>query len=873
MKRCLMKNFNSRIKSLLTIGAFVFGLFLFILPVKAEWANHVVISEVQIAGQTADDEFIELFNPTDSPIDLTGYVLKKKTSSGGESNLVVSSRFAGKVIQPKSFLLLAPEENYSGTTTPDIMWPKSYNLAPNNTIILYYVTITVDKIGWGTALDFETNPSPNNPDSNQSLERKASQYSTQTTLTIGGSEERSGNGYDTNNNAADFVLQTTPNPQNSLSPAENEPPLSEPPNQGPVCGNGIKEGSEECDGNDLADQTCQSQGFSSGTLSCNSNCTFNTSSCTTSGSNWSGSSSYTPNYQPKPGEVVINEIFPEPDSKKGEEEWIELYNKTDYVLDLSNWTIEDNTGKPKVLSDLVLTIHGYLVLKKGEHFNFSLNNGGDILILKNRETIIDQITYGDFEDGYLLDNAPNPGQSKSIGRDPQSQDTNNDKNDFFLCKNITPGQRNEIEIINQLEQQNTTQQNFSSKPDQFQTDKIFISEFLPNPVGLDTENEWIELYNDSEQTIDLSGWQIDDAEGGSRPYKFPPGSEIGSKKYLILSREQTKITLNNTFDSVRLIKPNGQVLQRIDYQKPPEGASYAKNDSGEWFYTIISTPGLPNIFESVEEEDGETEEKEIKMEKTGEENREAVEVGLNELKNLEKGDKVIIQGTVITPPNLFAKTYFYLNGAQIYSSGGKFPDLKIGDLVEVEGVLSEAFNQKRIKIKEPNQIKILSRSNQILAKQVTLDELNEELVGYLIKVSGQIVEKTGPKIYLDDGDNEVEVYIRPKIEIDKKNLKEGQRLTVTGILVEAKNGWQILPRWQKDLEITETAVTEETPEESAAQKNFEILSPESFEIKDLQSSVANLWPKTVVLKYLLISTASLAIILVGLILKWRGIIR
>ena len=49
---------------------------------------------------------------------------------------------------------------------------------------------------------------------------------------------------------------------------------------GAVCGNGVREGGEQCDGADLGGQTCQSQGFSGGTLSCTGSCTFNTSACT-----------------------------------------------------------------------------------------------------------------------------------------------------------------------------------------------------------------------------------------------------------------------------------------------------------------------------------------------------------------------------------------------------------------------------------------------------------------------------------------------------------------------------------------------------------------------------------------------------------------
>jgi len=46
-----------------------------------------------------------------------------------------------------------------------------------------------------------------------------------------------------------------------------------------VCGNGVREGGEQCDGSDLGGQTCQSQGYQQGTLACKSDCTFDTSGC------------------------------------------------------------------------------------------------------------------------------------------------------------------------------------------------------------------------------------------------------------------------------------------------------------------------------------------------------------------------------------------------------------------------------------------------------------------------------------------------------------------------------------------------------------------------------------------------------------------
>jgi hypothetical protein len=156
----------------------------------------ILINEIQIAGQTVDDEFIELYNPNETPINLSGYVLKKKSNTGVESTLVTSSRFENKIIPAKGFLLLAREGYYQGSTLPDIFWPKSYWLASDNTVIFYDPSgKIVDKVGWGNAADFESQPFPQNPEKNQSLERI--------------------NFQDTDNNAKDFQLQLTPSPQNS----------------------------------------------------------------------------------------------------------------------------------------------------------------------------------------------------------------------------------------------------------------------------------------------------------------------------------------------------------------------------------------------------------------------------------------------------------------------------------------------------------------------------------------------------------------------------------------------------------------------------------------------------------------------------------
>jgi PKD repeat protein len=127
---------------------------------------------------------------------------------------------------------------------------------------------------------------------------------------------------------------------------------------------------------------------------------------------------------------------------------------------------------------------------------------------------------------------------------------------------------------------------------------VIISEFLPNPEGEDEENEWIELYNQNDQIANLTGWQLDDQEGGSFPFTFPANSLIAPHQFLVLRRAITKIALNNDADQVRLIYPNGSVGAEISYlAEGKEGSCVAFGGQG-YFWTKIPTPGTANIISS-----------------------------------------------------------------------------------------------------------------------------------------------------------------------------------------------------------------------------------------------------------------------------------
>jgi hypothetical protein len=69
---------------------------------------------------------------------------------------------------------------------------------------------------------------------------------------------------------------------------------SETTNSSAYCGDGVKnQASEECDGSDLNSQTCITQGYDSGTLTCTASCTLDSSACTTDTSGGGGGGSST----------------------------------------------------------------------------------------------------------------------------------------------------------------------------------------------------------------------------------------------------------------------------------------------------------------------------------------------------------------------------------------------------------------------------------------------------------------------------------------------------------------------------------------------------------------------------------------------------
>ncbi len=216
----------------------------------AQIASHVVISEVYAgggnSGATYTHDFVELYNPTASPIIMTSWSLQYQ-SAGGLGTFTNIGIFSG-TIPAYGFFLIQCGVGAGGTTplpTPDADLSATHflgatagkvALASDGTgVNLPTDANVVDFVGYGaTANRYEgSGPTPA-PSNTTSVERKAKPNSTADSLIAGGGDELEGNGQDANVNASDFVVRPPlPGPQNTASPTEVPPTLSNVP---PIIG-------------------------------------------------------------------------------------------------------------------------------------------------------------------------------------------------------------------------------------------------------------------------------------------------------------------------------------------------------------------------------------------------------------------------------------------------------------------------------------------------------------------------------------------------------------------------------------------------------------------------------------------------------------
>lgn len=138
---------------------------------------------------------------------------------------------------------------------------------------------------------------------------------------------------------------------------------------------------------------------------------------------------------------------------------------------------------------------------------------------------------------------------------------------------------------------------------------VIINEFLAsNTTGLQTRSgeqaDWLELYNKSNTTTDISGWYLTDSRSNLPLWQFPPRTTIPPQGYLIVfcngwtgdpqvnGEYLANFSLSKTGEYLALVKDDGTTIAHEFHPVyPPQ---YSNISFGNGLYYPIPTPGKEN---------------------------------------------------------------------------------------------------------------------------------------------------------------------------------------------------------------------------------------------------------------------------------------
>lgn len=339
--------------------------------------------------------------------------------------------------------------------------------------------------------------------------------------------------------------------------------------------------------------------------------------------------------------ISINEIFPYPDSDKGEKEFVEIYNDSADKIDISEWFISDSKNHEHYFFDSLKKEDLEILPKEFAYIegNLDLNNDEDEVFLKDENgNLVDYMEYNGGKKSLSYNFSGNKwkwsrfftkGEKNKLNNFPTSKlkiekkiyknmlaqfrvsakDKDNDKLKFvwdfgdghksykqntshkYLKKGtyqvslkISDGSEDIFEI-------------FEIEAGNFPKKELKIVGVKANPKGKDTERETIKIKNNSKKKINLKGWSV--ATGWKELYNHPINKKLIIKpgETRELTRKYSAFTLNNKQTKIELRRPDGSIASKVKYSKKEgiqDDETYEKTENGwQWIASqsnIDSTP-------------------------------------------------------------------------------------------------------------------------------------------------------------------------------------------------------------------------------------------------------------------------------------------
>ncbi len=316
--------------------------------------------------------------------------------------------------------------------------------------------------------------------------------------------------------------------------------------------------------------------------------------------------------------VLISEIITGT-TASASAEFVELYNSTTSVIDLTGWRLEYKpatggswTAKATLTGEI--QAHGFYLVASSLYqsanqsltYNDTLSaglaaSGGHIRLVEvstgNSDAVLDLVGWGTADSAEGGHPALAPTTSQSLARQflgtGEILDTNDNLADFSLSNMPTPESTpapppdpNPGPVI-------------PPDPDPTPPPTTYlplqITELLPDPISpaTDDNDEFIELFNNNTQTVPLGGYVL--KAGSSLEHSFTlPALSLEPGGYVVYYSSTTHLALVNSGAQVQLFDPNGAAASElVTYDEAPPGQSWNLLTDG-WAWSDQITPAADN---------------------------------------------------------------------------------------------------------------------------------------------------------------------------------------------------------------------------------------------------------------------------------------
>jgi len=281
-------------------------------------------------------------------------------------------------------------------------------------------------------------------------------------------------------------------------------------------------------------------------------------------------------------EIMVKNTYTIKDNDNEYSDYIELYNGykdsinlsgyhiSDSEFDLDKWTFPDISINPGEY--LIIYASGKDICDKEKricHTSFKLSSKGEVLLLTDYS-------------GNILNKFNYPEMSNDI-----SYGFVNDKYD--LLDKPTPGKENSIEF----------------KYSELINKDLYINEYMTHNKNVSYTssgdyNDFIELYNNSNNDLDIHNIYLSDDKNNLIKYKLPD-IKINKNEYLVISLSDTSTFINNEIvanfklsDGEDIILSNGKsIIESLEVKELMDNISYGRIDN-KWYYFTSPTPGSVN---------------------------------------------------------------------------------------------------------------------------------------------------------------------------------------------------------------------------------------------------------------------------------------